>query len=95
MKSIETRRSTCRPRYVPALVRTRWGHHPERGLGGHDPNHGQRRPDARVWGEPGVAPPTAPAAPPYYPPSHFYPCPRVWVPGYYDAYSNWVFGYSR
>lgn len=22
-------------------------------------------------------------------------CVRVWVPGYYDAYGNWVFGYYR
>ena len=33
--------------------------------------------------------------PPYSPPSYFYPCARVWVPGYYDAYGNWVFGYYR
>ncbi len=37
--------------------------------------------------------------PVYYPPvpySRFYPpCPRVWTPGYYDAYGSWVFGYYR
>jgi hypothetical protein len=42
---------------------------------------------------------------PYYPPPVYYvpapvhrvypPCARVWVPGYYDAYGNWVFGYYR
>jgi len=41
-----------------------------------------------------------PYAPPvYYPPvpySRVYPpCPRVWTPGYYDPYGNWVFGYYR
>ena len=25
----------------------------------------------------------------------YLPCARVWVPGYYDAYGNWVFGYYR
>lgn len=39
------------------------------------------------------------AAPVYYPPAPAYgvypPCARVWVPGYYDAYGNWVFGYYR
>lgn len=30
---------------------------------------------------------------PYY---HSYPpCVRVWVPGYYDGYGNWVFGYYQ
>jgi hypothetical protein len=42
---------------------------------------------------------------PYYPPPMHYapapyyggypPCARVWVPGYYDGYGNWVFGYYR
>ncbi len=35
----------------------------------------------------------------YYPPTPVYraypPCVRVWVPGYYDPYGNWVFGYDR
>ena len=35
----------------------------------------------------------------YYPPAPSYrvypPCARVWTPGYYDAYGNWVFGYYR
>lgn len=36
----------------------------------------------------------------YYPPVPYYyrpypPCAQIWVPGYYDAYSNWVFGYYR
>jgi hypothetical protein len=35
----------------------------------------------------------------YYPPAPYYraypPCARAWVPGYYDAYGNWVFGYYR
>ncbi len=35
----------------------------------------------------------------YYPPTPVYrvypPCVRVWVPGYYDAYGNWVFVYYR
>jgi hypothetical protein len=34
-----------------------------------------------------------------YPPAPYYrvypPCARVWTPGYYDAYGNWVFGYYR
>ena len=38
-------------------------------------------------------------APVYYPPAPAYrvypPCARVWVPGYYDAYGNWIFGYYR
>jgi len=37
--------------------------------------------------------------PAYYPPAPVYqvypPCARVWVPGDYDAYGNWVFGYYR
>ena len=36
--------------------------------------------------------------PMYYPqvPYQMYPpCARVWTPGYYDAYGNWVFGYYR
>jgi len=37
--------------------------------------------------------------PVYYVPAPVYrvypPCARVWVPGYYDAYGNWVFGYYR
>jgi len=37
--------------------------------------------------------------PAYYPSAPYYraypPCARVWVPGYYDAYGNWVFGYYR
>lgn len=42
---------------------------------------------------------------PYQPPPVYYrlapyyraypPCAQVWVPGYYDAYGNWVFGYYR
>ncbi len=41
---------------------------------------------------------------PYPPPVHYAPmpyynvyppCARVWVPGYYDGYGNWVFGYYR
>lgn len=41
---------------------------------------------------------------PYPPPVHYQPypyygayppCVRVWVPGYYDGYGNWVFGYYR
>ncbi len=40
-----------------------------------------------------------PPPPYYYPPAPAYrvypPCARVWVPGYYDAYGNWVFGYYR
>ncbi len=35
----------------------------------------------------------------YYPPAPAYrvypPCARVWTPGYYDGYGNWVFGYYR
>jgi hypothetical protein len=36
----------------------------------------------------------------YYPPAPYYPaypppCARVWAPGYYDGYGNWVFGYYR
>lgn len=35
----------------------------------------------------------------YYPPVPHYraypPCAQVWVPGYYDPYGNWVFGYYR
>ena len=46
---------------------------------------------------------TYPYAPPpvYYPyPAAPYsrvypPCARAWVPGYYDGYGNWVFGYYR
>ena len=44
---------------------------------------------------------TYPYPPPiYYPPVHYYrgvypPCVRVWTPGYYDGYGNWVFGYYR
>lgn len=44
---------------------------------------------------------SSPYPPPayYYPPVPYYraypPCARVWVPGYYDAYGNWVFGYYR
>lgn len=39
--------------------------------------------------------------PPYYHyrPRPYYqaypPCVRVWTPGYYDGYGNWVFGYYR
>jgi len=41
-----------------------------------------------------------PYAPPvYYAPAPYYraypPCAKVWAPGYYDAYGNWVFGYYR
>lgn len=41
---------------------------------------------------------------PYPPPVHYSPypyyrsyppCVRVWIPGYYDGYGNWVFGYYR
>jgi hypothetical protein len=41
---------------------------------------------------------------PYPPPVHYAPvphyrvyppCARVWVPGYYDGYGNWIFGYYR
>lgn len=41
---------------------------------------------------------------PYPPPVHYAPiphyrvyppCARVWIPGYYDGYGNWVFGYYR
>jgi hypothetical protein len=45
------------------------------------------------------------SAPGYYPgyypyapaPYHrvYPPCARVWTPGYYDGYGNWVFGYYR
>lgn len=33
----------------------------------------------------------------YYPPVHraYPPCARAWIPGYYDPYGNWVFGYRR
>lgn len=35
----------------------------------------------------------------YYPPVPSYraysPCAHVWVPGYYDGYGNWIFGYYR
>lgn len=37
--------------------------------------------------------------PVYYPPVPYArvypPCARVWTPGYYDPYGNWVFGYYR
>jgi len=38
--------------------------------------------------------------PGYYPPAPYYrpvypPCARVWTPGYYDLYGNWVFGYYK
>jgi hypothetical protein len=37
--------------------------------------------------------------PGYYPPAPYYrvypPCVRVWTPGYYEPYGNWVFGYYR
>lgn len=38
--------------------------------------------------------------PVYYVPAPYYyrpapPCAQVWVPGYSDAYGNWVFGYHR
>ncbi len=38
--------------------------------------------------------------PAYYPPAPYYrpvypPCARVWTPGFYDPYGNWVFGYYR
>ena len=40
-----------------------------------------------------------PYPPPGYAPAPYYraypPCARVWTPGYYDAYGNWVFGYYR
>ena len=39
-------------------------------------------------------PPPVPYQPyPYY--RAYPPCARVWVPGYYDGYGNWVFGYYR
>lgn|SRR5574337_839761 len=39
-------------------------------------------------------PPPVPYQPyPYY--GAYPPCARVWVPGYYDGYGNWVFGYYR
>lgn len=48
---------------------------------------------------PGYGYPYLPPVPyqPYpYPYYRVYPpCPRVWVPGYYDGYGNWVFGYYR
>lgn len=36
-------------------------------------------------------------APVYYAPVYraYPPCVRVWNPGYYDPYGNWVFGYHR
>ena len=36
-------------------------------------------------------------APVYYSPVYraYPPCARVWAPGYYDPYGNWVFGYYR
>ncbi|MDE2180425.1 MAG: hypothetical protein KGJ40_06215 [candidate division NC10 bacterium] len=36
-------------------------------------------------------------APVYYAPVYraYPPCARVWTPGYYDPYGNWVFGYYR
>ncbi|MDE2180084.1 MAG: hypothetical protein KGJ40_04445 [candidate division NC10 bacterium] len=36
-------------------------------------------------------------APVYYAPVYraYPPCARVWAPGYYDPYGNWVFGYYR
>jgi hypothetical protein len=36
-------------------------------------------------------------APVYYQPVYraYPPCARVWTPGYYDPYGNWVFGYYR
>ncbi len=50
-------------------------------------------PYAYPYGFPYVAPYPPPG---YYPPGSAYPrCVRVWVPGYYDAYGNWVFGYYR
>ena len=41
-----------------------------------------------------------PYRPPIYYPQVPYsrvypPCVRVWTPGYYDGYGNWVFGYYR
>lgn len=40
-----------------------------------------------------------PPPPMYYPPVPYYrphpPCAQIWVPGYYDPYGNWVFGYYR
>lgn len=40
-----------------------------------------------------------PPPPAYYPPAPRYPayppCAKVWIPGYYDAYGNWVFGYYQ
>lgn len=36
-------------------------------------------------------------APVYYAPVYRVhpPCARVWTPGYYDPYGNWIFGYYR
>lgn len=37
-------------------------------------------------------------APVYYPPVRYRaypPCAQVFVPGYYDPYGNWIFGYFR
>jgi hypothetical protein len=46
---------------------------------------------------PAYAYPYPPAG--YYAPAPYYrvypPCVRVWTPGYYDPYGNWVFGYYR
>lgn len=40
-----------------------------------------------------------PPPPVHYAPYPYYrtypPCARVWVPGYYDGYGNWIFGYYR
>ena len=50
-------------------------------------------PYAYPYGPPYAAPYPPPG---YYPPGSAYPgCVRVWVPGYYDPYGNWVFGYYR
>lgn len=44
--------------------------------------------------------PYPPPPPVYYRPAPYYyraypPCAQVWVPGYYDGYGNWIFGYYR
>ncbi|CBE68510.1 MAG: hypothetical protein F9K13_03220 [Candidatus Methylomirabilis oxygeniifera] len=38
-------------------------------------------------------PPVRYAPHPYY--RAYPPCARVWIPGYYDSYGNWVFGYYQ
>lgn len=65
----------------------------ERGAEWNHPYHRQRR---RC--RPPTASPTTRGRTirlPTTPPSYLYPCVRVGMPGYYDAYGNWVFGYYR